>query len=87
MLGILVPQLHNYQITQLPNLLDSHGSVVLTGIRVADLFLLVCAVRIAAQAQTAHAAQAGHAAEGGRVSIVIESMTPQTAKPGSTGPR
>jgi uncharacterized protein DUF6049 len=40
-----------------------------------------------AQAQTEHAAQTehkAHAAQPGRVSVVIESMTPQTAKPGST---
>jgi Family of unknown function (DUF6049) len=37
-----------------------------------------------AQAQPAQPAQPGQAAQAGRVSIVIDSMTPQTAKPGST---
>ncbi|HJY62218.1 MAG TPA: DUF6049 family protein, partial [Streptosporangiaceae bacterium] len=35
-------------------------------------------------AQPAQTAQVGQAAQAGRVSIVIDSMTPQTAKPGST---
>ncbi|HEV2260385.1 MAG TPA: DUF6049 family protein [Streptosporangiaceae bacterium] len=44
----------------------------------------VLALAAPAQAQPAHAGQAGQAAQAGRVSIVIDSMTPQTARPGST---
>src|ERR1700677_3764208 len=56
----------------------------------------VLALAAPAQASPAHPAQAGHpasagqaasaasAASAGQVSIVIDSMTPQTARPGST---
>ena len=37
-----------------------------------------------AQASPAHQAQAGEVAQAGRVSVVIDSMSPQTAKPGAT---
>jgi Family of unknown function (DUF6049) len=44
----------------------------------------VLALAAPAQASPAHPAQQGQAAQAGRVSIVIDSMTPQTARPGST---
>ncbi|HJZ26772.1 MAG TPA: DUF6049 family protein, partial [Streptosporangiaceae bacterium] len=44
----------------------------------------VLVLAVPAQAQPAQTAQVGQAAQAGRVSIVIDSMTPQTAKPGST---
>ena len=46
--------------------------------------VLVLAVPAQAQPGQAQTAQVGQAAQAGRVSIVIDSMTPQTAKPGST---
>src|SRR5580693_6999291 len=44
----------------------------------------VLAIAAPAQAQPTQPTQLGQPAQAGRVSIVIDSMTPQTAKPGST---
>jgi hypothetical protein len=44
----------------------------------------VLAIAAPAQAQPGQPTQPGQPAQAGRVSIVIDSMTPQTAKPGST---
>ncbi len=72
--------MHGLRSTDIPRRILSLAAAAVVPVAAAAVLVLAAP----AQAQPGQPGQPGQPAQSGRVSIVIDSMTPQTAKPGST---